>query len=60
MTEQDWTQRDPTREQIVEWMKARKQERPVITSDELAQEAYEHFARPIHINALRRLAVNLM
>jgi hypothetical protein len=57
--ESDWTQADPTKEQIEEWMRQHKGEFSMFGNDSallLARAAHEHFARPYHINVLRQMA----
>ena len=52
--EQDWSQKDPTRDQVLEWMKRMA---PLnVSAVELARAAHEHFHRPYHINVLIDMA----
>jgi hypothetical protein len=55
--ELDWSQGNPTREQVLEWMRKRAPDfsDPVL----LAFEAHEHFHRPFHIMVLLAMAVTV-
>lgn len=58
MGEPDWTQRDATQEEVKAWMRERKE----FTSEPnaLAYAAFNHFARPYHINVMRKLAEEIL
>jgi hypothetical protein len=56
---EDWSQKDPTRDQVVEWLREHKGEYDMLGSDSarlLARAAHEHFHRPYHINVLIDMA----
>ena len=57
--EPDWTQQNPTKDQVLEWMRAHKDEFSMFGKDKallLARAAHEHFARPYYINVLIDMA----
>lgn len=52
--EEDWTQKDPNHQTVVVWMG--RHEGDYLDAEQLARAAYEHFARPYHLDVLRKMA----
>jgi hypothetical protein len=50
MVEPDWTQTDPTADQVKQWMREHAFEH--LSAAALARAAHEHFRRPYHLNVL--------
>lgn len=48
--EPDWSQIDPSADQVKEWMRAHASD--YASPRELGRGAHEHFHRPFHINVL--------
>jgi hypothetical protein len=55
--EPDWSQQDAPDEVIRAWMKEHAKGGDAET---LARAAYEHFARPFHLDVLRKMAAEIM
>jgi hypothetical protein len=55
--EPDWTQIDPTEDQVREWMREHAAAHENALA--LARAAHEHFARPFHIRVLERWALEV-
>ncbi len=56
-SEPDWTQQDASEATITKWMRANARG---YTLETLAYAAHEHFARPFHIDVMRKFAAKAM
>jgi len=60
--EPDWSQRDPSTQEVKDWMKERSNTLKFGDGsiDRLARNAFEHFHRPFHINVLLKWASEMV
>lgn len=60
MAEPDWTQQDPSRDQIMNWIRHRVMEGKQLSAEAYGWEAFLYFQRPFHINVCIDMARKIM